>query len=474
MTRISRLLIIDDGLDEAPAGGKQSRRMIYEKLRPEFDLHFVENAAEIPKEIGGHAFDAVLVDFVLENWGITCADVIEQSADLAPVFLVSQSWHANFEELSSTVSDFPIARLFTWDQLETPKALDVVKFWISSGIRSHSGLSGLDCGSNDPLRLVQFSDMQFNARDEKAFEADTRVATQQVRSIWGGSPNFLALPGDIAEAGRPIEYGMAKEWVSKVAHRLAGVGGQIDVMTAPGNHDVCWPLALSQRIDTSALKLLGADKEPLFPDLSGYAMEPFRKFSQDIESEERWGSGKPYWVSGAYRSLGLIFFGLNTSEDLDAKGLPTRKILDATLASLFEEICDYRSTNPKALVVGLMHHPLDNSDETIANVADFKRNLSEATGPIVLLTGHVHEETVNLNSSGSRPDILQIGSSTFTLASRKRPEDSLRGFNMIEFKRRDDVVTDIIVTPYAIIGHRLNMQPVTRHRFQGLRFAVES
>lgn len=454
MSRLPRLLIVDDELDVLPAGGGDSRRTMYEKLSGDFDISFAEGPANVQHMLERAGYDALLVDFVLHEWRLEAQDIIKTVDNRVPIALISQNWSANFDKLSSAIALSPIARLFTWDDMATPKTRELVVFWINAAIRSRYGTLPVAYGPDEPLRIVQFSDMQFNAKDGELHETDTNVAIQSIRGLWGGPPHFLALPGDIAEAGRPLEYEMAGKWVDMVSKRLGQGKNSVEVLTAPGNHDVCWPLAMAQRIDVKDKTLSAAN--PFYPELSQYAFSPFREFSRIVETEERWAHSINYWVSGRYRHAGLILFGLNSSEDLDSWGVPSRKLSDKTLANLFHEIGELKRDAPHALVMGLMHHPLDQSEDGVVNANAFKLNVNDTTGAVLLLTGHVHEGAVTLTTSGRRPGVLQVGSSTFTLKSVKRPEDSVRGFNLIELRRENDRVVGIDIKTFAIVGHQLS------------------
>lgn len=193
----------------------------------------------------------------------------------------------------------------------------------------------------------------------------------------------------------------------------------------------------------------------------------FAHFHRASNPRERWARSINYWVSGKYRHAGLILFGLNSSEDLDSWGVPSRKLSDRTLANMFHEISELKRDAPHALVMGLMHHPLDQSDDGVVNATAFRRNVNETTGAVLLLTGHVHEGAVTLTGGGNRPGILQVGSSTFTLGAVKRPEDSVRGFNLIELQRENDRVIGIDIKTFAIIGHQLSVLQGEAYRFDG-------
>ena len=461
MTNKARLLIVDDELD-LKIDRDESRRAYYSVLADKFDIFYVERPADLHNVLHRQQFDIVLIDFILDQWEMKAEDIIRKLDKRFPIALISQSWTLNFGALAHVVASFPIARLFSWDDMRTPQGQEIVRFWLNEALERHYGLVAFDREPNDPVRIVHFSDLQFDGRKPGAFHAtDTQAALQKVQTRWSSPPDLIALTGDIAEAGRPIEYDMAAAWISKLRDKLGGGIHESVVLTVPGNHDVSWPLAVAPYVSAKDRAFV---ETAMAVELSRYSIQPYRDFSRKVEPVERWDNHRSYWVSGAYRRVGVILFGINSSEELDRNGLPTRRLTDTTIANLFDDLHRLRRDAPEALVVGLMHHPLAHSDEPIVNADAFRRALSAEIGSIVLLTGHVHTQGADLISSANMPRILQIGSSTFTLEARKRPEESLRGFTMIELQRKDGRIVGIEVHPMSI--HNYAIQEGAVGRFQ--------
>jgi 3',5'-cyclic AMP phosphodiesterase CpdA len=453
MKRKARLLIVDDELDAATGATRETRRAQYKKLEDQFDLVLVERAGDLSRALKGNLVDAALVDFVLDNMGLDIRTVLREIGSEISVFLISQSWSLAFDKLASIIPEFPVARLFTWEDMETPRGREMVAFWVGAAVAKRQELTALDLDPDESIRLVQLSDLQFNAVTQDTRESDTQVALLAIQTQWARAPHFIAMTGDIAEQGRPKEYEMAFNWLDEFRGKLARGGAPIEILTIPGNHDISWPLALASRVD-GRNRLLNNEKI-LFEDLRKYAFQPFREFSQRVESPDRWKDQRSYWVSGAFRHLGLVLFGLNSSEEMDEWATPSRKLSDRTLGNLFSEIRNFKATSPDALIVGFIHHPLAHSDENIVNSINFRRHVSNSTGSVVIFTGHVHEQTTFYTAQNNDPGILQIGGATLTLNSEKRPQDSLRGFNAIEFRRQNDSIISIDVTSHAFFGHKL-------------------
>jgi len=441
-----RLLIIDDETDHALPGA-QPRRQYYEHLAKEFDLTFLNALDELPKTLRSSNFHAVVLDFVLANWGTDASAVLQTLDARLPVALISQRWGPSFNELRVAMERYEqIAVLFTWDDLLVPERRGMVTLWLDKAIRKSQDLSLTSLQPNEPIRLLQVSDLQFGGELPEAFAAETELTAQAIRRKWSSVPHFIAVTGDIAEAGLPEEYAKAEHWLKDLAKKLDPSWTGKRFLIIPGNHDVCWPLGWASRIDVREKALRSALPE-VNPNLRRFALSPFRTFATNLGCESDWGDERQYWVNGQYRNLGVIFFGYNTCEDMNDWSTPTRKVVDETVAKMFAEVRRYLDDAPKALVLGLLHHPIASgfSDDAIVNRDVFLKNLSEMSGTLVTLCGHVHADGSTLLDEGGT-SMLQVAASTNTKAERNRPADTARGFNLIELARRSDHVTSVVVS----------------------------
>lgn len=467
MTRKRRLLIIDDqltldkGLPEVP------RVEDYNKLEDSFDLVFLEKPSALAGIIDHRLIDAALIDFVLDDWEIDISAILKTIDGRVPVSLISNLWTPNFDKLRVVMDNYDISRLFTWSEMSTPQGRDLVSFWIDMTIRQCEKTAPKSLDDDEPFRLVQISDLQFGAAHPRSFTVDTELALQSIQTRWDAPPQVLALTGDIAEFGRPAEFASAEEWVQRFQAKLSRSTSVIDVMTVPGNHDLSWPLALSSRVNAGERTL---DKDAvLVPELLPYVFAPYRKFSGNVEPSERWSNGRHYWVSGRHKHSGIIFFGVNTCESVDEWGVETKELVDQTIADLFSEIRDMKRDFPTALVVGMLHHPLVAPKDAITNSELLRKNLTEELGTVVLLNGHVHFEEAEL-LSGARSGFLQVLAPTFSLLSDKRDEDTSRGFNLIEMRRTEGIVSEIEITAWLFDRHgvKLDTTSVFQRRPDGM------
>ncbi len=451
------LLVIDDELESPVHAGATARRQYYDRLKEHFEIVFLPDPGDLHAELSRRVVHGILLDFVLEGWKTDAASILAQLPRDIPVGLISGHWGPNFERLRATLAAYKeqVAQLFTWEDLENEERRSLVVTWMKFSISSARNIATTKIGPNDAVRILQLSDIQFEAEPPPRFKVETELLAQRLHDACGASPDFMALTGDIAQHGLPSEYRNAEQWLRSLSKELDADWSGDRFLVVPGNHDICWALGRSARIRTDT-DTLSATGDGLYSELRGFALEPFRAFTQSLCGTNVWGDKSHHWVEGRYRHLGLVFCGLNTCEDLKIDSEPTRRILDATVADLFKTIRVVSKDAGDPLLVGLMHHPLFSppSEEGVVNPDDFLGPLASFSKAYVNLCGHVHTDICNLTSRNSAK-VLEIVAPTPTRLEKDRPPDSTRGFNLIEFARQDARVIGLQVTTYKFERHRL-------------------
>jgi hypothetical protein len=435
-----------------------------------FNLLFAENIGDVNRILGSNTVHAILMDFVLDKWGLPDPHTLLLNIDKRyPVALISASWGPMFNVLRQTLSQHreQICQLFTWEDISEDERLGVMTIWLESAIRERSKFALLDPPPDEPLRILHLTDLHFGGPLPAAFGAETDQIAQNIRRHWSKPPDFIALTGDLAHRGLPRNYASAKIWINSLAQKLDSSWSPERFLIIPGNHDICWPLALSSKIEigreveNSKLSKVAV----LDGELRRFGFSPFREFVEALGVKTQWAGASQYWVNPRYRHLGVIFFGYNSCEQLDEWGKPTQEICDETFSNLMKEIRYYRSDFPHAIPVGLMHHPISsrkkdesiiNSDLIFSHFSDF-RNLT-------MIVGHTHSSQTEICCSN--PSTLQIVGPTVTQPSASRPEDTLRGFNLITLGREKGVIGKIYVDTYV---YERNTPPNSRR----LTFRIE-
>ena len=448
------VLVIDDELDnKARRHSTLTRRECYMQLSKAFNIEFLDALDDLSGKLKYKSFHAILADFVLSRWHTDVQTILAQLDGRFPVALISRRWGPNFEKLRVTLANNPeVAQLFTWEDLEDSERRGLVVIWLEKAIEARKGISALRLEEDELIRILHLSDVQFGSELPGEFSTETDLIAVAVRKKWGGPPTFIAITGDVTERGLPSEFERALAWLNSLAVKLdPGNWSAERFLLIPGNHDLCWPLGLSTRINAKGRSLSVSDTEILNMELRPYALTPFRQFAKKIGCGY-WGGISQYWTSGTFRQLGLIIFGYNTCEDLDSWCMPTNKIVDSTFAQMFSEVRTHREDSANAVVLGLMHHPLtaDKPKDQISNPEVFYKNLSSESSTMVIPNGHFHASGWDLRESAGG-SVLELTAGTVT--KEDRPNDALRSISLIEFIRSGGRITGVSVE-HCLFGRR--------------------
>lgn len=448
MNKRSRLLVVDDELDERPVGSLATRRQLYRQLEKRFEVRFVDALADVVPALRTQSFDAVIFDWVLARWNSEALDLLKHVPAGHPIVLISQHWTPNFDRLTRAIAEYPIATVFTWEDLTEAPRRELVEFWLDHLIREQLGYSGRHSKSDDIFRILQVSDVQFGSAGPIDIALEKATAAQILLRECGAAPDVCAITGDISERGLPSEFDAAKNWLLDFLRRLDEPWDSSRNLVVPGNHDVCRAIGLSARVDAKEIQILPADDE--CAELKAFAFEPYRGFELNIALPDQRIGRQAHWVSGRYARHGVIFFGYNTSEILDEQAKPTARLDGEGLAALHTQLTAMCERHPEAFVVGLMHHPLVPGSEQWQQLAPVLGPL----GTSMIMTGHVHQDDALIAESADL-SVLQVVAGTLTKLSAKRGEDTLRGCNVVELHRIDGRISEVVVRPFRFERGRL-------------------
>ncbi len=335
-------------------------------------------------------------------------------------------------------------------------------------IADHKNLdTQIRLGPNDPIRVLHISDVQTGGFDDKTLKLEAnRCADKILEHCNYSPPTCVAFTGDVTEYAAPSQYKSAHDWISYFFARL-GLGSlpARNVFYVPGNHDVNLYLAAASLVmlitEKHKLKMKLSTTEVQQADLLKYAYTPFRDFlakicdrplllndSNDLTNDTDCLIEDTYyqsltWVEARYRHLGVVFYGLNTAQPLKAFEFPGREVNPKALAligdNLKRTISDCGGNPP--LVVGLGHHcPVSASeDSAVSNPEEFNKFFLGGVKTALFLHGHTHKHELEYSSSGGLR-IVRSCAATLTKPASARPNDTLRGFNLLELNREDNIV----------------------------------
>lgn len=462
-----RILIIDDEIYKAHRSDTEPRLAYYDKLSEKFDLVYLKSLAKLPAILDSEGFHFVLLDFFLDGWETTAHDILKLIPDELPVALISAQWSEDFSKMKDTISEYrdQIVKIIMWSEFEEnrPNAIDLLIANIEHIILNIKGLAKIDLQDSGPIKILHISDLQFGSKTPDNMAVETRLMAEAIEEHWMSEPNFIVVTGDIAQKGLPSEYRVAEKWLSSLAKRLDKKWTNSRFFFVPGNHDVCWNLGLSARINPIK-QVISKKDEPVFEELLEFAFEPYRNFIRNMLGNSSVQTNMGYWVSSEFRNYGLIFAGLNSCEELDSDSRETLHLQDETLARYLEtvrNIEDIDGSNGTAgdeplLLLNLIHHPVRSGEEKISNDSAFVRVAGGMKGSILNLCGHVHGECTSLFDSRNS-SILEIMASTPTQAEVARPVDTQRGFNLITLTRDKNYVTGVEVNNCSFLQNDIRI-----------------
>jgi len=325
----------------------------------------------------------------------------------------------------------------------------------------------LTLGPSDPIRIVHFSDMQFGGYDNWRIGGDAAHCATAITKQWKGGPSFIAITGDITEHGSPEEFDVAREWLRKLVERFGWKLPSPRILVVPGNHDVSLPLGASSELELrETSESENARKaDPMYPRqfrvdfkvgaspneaLLDWSYRPYLEFAQSVSSAAwveaprndsvRADSRNAFcWIEPRYRSLDIVFFGLNTARPAQPRSVSKRRLSKSAIESLMSACNEYSGPAENSpFFVGLTHHaPLgERQDKSVEN--------PELLGPLfadvprlgLWLHGHWHQRKFYHYADGTT-SIVVSGAPSLTVREAKRPPNTLLGFSMLELARSD-------------------------------------
>jgi HAD superfamily hydrolase (TIGR01509 family) len=287
------------------------------------------------------------------------------------------------------------------------------------------------------ITLLHISDLQFGhnhrfgnlAVGDPEAGSDTLFERMAValdeRSDEGMVPDAIVVSGDLAEQGKPKEFKDAREFLSKLATRLAIPRSR--VVMVPGNHDVNWDLS-----DSHFKKRQAEEKLPLPPYWPKWQFyqSMFKTFFRD-ERELTFTSQQP-WTYWAIEELKLVVVGLNsTMAESHLKDGHYGWVGEEQLRTAVEFLAPFEESGWFRL--GVVHHnPTRGATEDDENLRDADL-LERILGPHLHLLLHGHTHSSKYTILGERLPVLSTGSAA--LRSEARPPEVPNQFQVIRLHR---------------------------------------
>ncbi|MBF0612065.1 MAG: metallophosphoesterase [Magnetococcales bacterium] len=456
-----RVLVIDDQATE-----RLDHYKIIEGMNDgsgSVELVFPKSYKEMLTMIAGERFDVFLVDVILKTngWNQSLRDIFDAIGERGPVFLVSSMWDSTaMDEARPYIYKNNVKGLFSWRDFTKEDRAPVLT-QLTKAIYMEKKLDPtLRLTPNEKITILHLSDLHFGTTHMPHSKLEWREVKEKITSHWPNGPTFIALTGDITDLGHPDEFKQAKEWLKRLVQDWPGWDlPSPRLLMVPGNHDALLPLSVADHLeyDRSSGIIQWKPSSPESPSMTPYAFTPYLQFANDMMGASDWAEDNQHvWIRQEYRHLGVVFFGINTSQKFRNKGRVEKgSASEDNFFALNDRLRNIVKENPDSdhIVVGLGHHPPFDTSKTDQPACDgYKRlcTLGTPTGssnsqyahvPRILLCGHVHARVFKIPEQSSDLSTVTVYATTPTLPNGQRSDDAARGFNMIEISRANGAVT---------------------------------
>lgn len=478
------VLIVDDLHSRRKSSYERFITRCAKELGVDIVPTFVHRPNELLRLVQASRFDVIILDAVLnegDGWsGFTATEAMGQIGDLTPVALVSGQWdETNSSQITDVFKSQNCRTFMHWRDIDDLAGSGQIDYAIRSFgkllFESAELEPGLKLENHESIWILHLSDVQSGGFEDDQLRLETRRCAEAVLAATGSAgPTFIAFTGDVAEFGNPDQYADASLWIADFARQL-GITALPSrrILYVPGNHDINLSLAAASRLKFSTSKArppsavqlgkFSLAKTPLQSALIEYGLAPYCKFHDSIAHRDNFigdkGKWPSSWIEGRFRHLGVVFYGTNTAQPISPSGLPGRDINPNVLADISDGLNDVLADQgeSKCVVIGLGHHcPVSASDDSgVSNPAVFKKFFGSAVPTALFLHGHVHEHTLVDSSDPKR--LVRSCATTLTKKAWSRPEDSLRGFNLLELTRENGRITGLNGACYSWLGSELKI-----------------
>jgi CheY-like chemotaxis protein len=413
------ILIIDDDLERRRPHYEQFFKLLTHVQHNMFAVHLLwaETPLRAHQRVIGKEADLILLDMMLthENW-FDQSDSIYKAikAVKAPLILLSEDFtsdaalkqiHKVFFDLRGT----PILGFIPFSPWvrehadnDSPTIPDTqIEVW---NLAFHEALDAERDHRWQPrieneVTFLHLTDTHFGKTEPDYLNVDA-IARGAAKSRLVA--DFLLWTGDISNTGAPHEFGLAEKFLID----LKGAGvltHNAPISMVPGNHDLCWPLALSSRLKKDQGESewkWEMTRSTINNDLWKFGFRPYADFFEnlvDADEPQKSGDGFRWLDQWAHRGFAILELPIEchtipsdgghlhpaplvSTEDF--KRISERALKAIKASGLAPEVC----------IIMLVHGRDPNVERDLARRwVDLRERLHEAGHVSVVFAGHEHE-----------------------------------------------------------------------------------
>lgn len=239
--------------------------------------------------------------------------------------------------------------------------------------------------------------------------------------------DYVLWTGDVTEHGYPSEFDAAYKFAQDIV-RTKFVEDSCPVSVTPGNHDLCWPLALSSRLNlvevsessatsgavsvdvgagrTSGTKCNDTKRErkawrvedsPVNSDLWRFGLSPFQEFLTRLVGETGLNDGYRFlthWVHLGFAILELpleahVVFSRSDQPESPPPFISEEKFKEITNSAI-ESFRAAHLEKSVCMVVLIHGRAPDNGSASVSRWNQVVAQICESGNPVIVLGGHEH------------------------------------------------------------------------------------
>lgn len=316
----------------------------------------------------------------------------------------------------------------------------------------------------DKCQILHISDIQFGGNASQLSCNDNERIADYLKEN-NINPDLLVITGDIADKGKKQEFEKARVWIEQLACKIWNIAnGKLSrsererIILVPGNHDYDLSVNASELYEFKfAQGEIDAFQKK--DNVTSYENQKlgfynFIEFARKLTGDNSWNdyTEKPLHVITKFVNLGIQFFTINSVFSISNRNCENRfDGFYCDLSNVDEGLlkCNERVSGPICNFLITHNAPSNFKNEYLSGITTWSRlqTLIEGYKLNACLYGHTHDSVraYRLNDNGGNycKKLICIAAPSVRLNAASRTEDANRGFNVIECRKKDGVITNI-------------------------------
>lgn len=456
--KLFRAVIVDDD---------PNRNSTYQEvLTHRYDITIINDVETLTRQ-KIMQYDLLVIDICLSKdvENLTAFKIIEEYDLSLPTVVVSSEWVDQNGQPNEFILQVPrfknIIKVIGWNDFNKGNNKAIAGEIYYEFCKYKNYYLGNDA---DKCQILHISDIQFGGKASQLSCNDNERIADYLKEN-DINPDLLVITGDIADKGKKQEFEKARVWIEQLACKIWNArNGKLSqsererIILVPGNHDYDLSVNASELYEFKfAQSQMDAFQKK--DNVDSYENQKlgfynFIEFARKLTGDNAWNDymEKPLHVITKFVNLGIQFFSINSVFNISNRNCENRfDGFYCDLSSIDENLlkCNDRVHGSVCNVLITHNAPSNFKNEYSNGITTWSRiqTLIEGYKFNVCLYGHTHDsvKAYRLNDNGGSycKKMICIAAPSVRLNAASRTEDANRGFNVIECRRTEGVVTSI-------------------------------